>query len=128
MPKLDTSIYKGFLRTLEKAMQEKYYVTLHFFRDPTIRGYVTEIDKEVYVAVIESEEGNCCQIRLNQITSLMWKKNGTETLNLNEEKTKNRKKNLAIMKDNREKIEEESATIYAEKTKRRKRERRQKRK
>lgn len=112
MPKIDTSIYKGFLRSLEKAMSEKYYVTLHFFRDPTIRGYVTEIDREVYVAVIESEEGNCSQIRLNQITSLMWKKNGNTEPIINEVKTKNRKKNLVISKENREKIEDETATEY----------------
>lgn len=115
MGKIDTSIYKGFLRSLEKAMQEKYYVTLHFFRDPTIRGYITEIDKEVYVAIVESEEGNCSQIRLNQITSIMWKKvkNEESEPKINEEKTKNRKKNLAIMNENKEKMETETFTEYA---------------
>jgi hypothetical protein len=106
MPKLDSSIYKGFLKTLEKAMQEKYFVTLHFFRDPTIRGFITEIDKEVYVAIVESEEGNCSQIRLNQITSLMWKKNIDVDLTPKGLNQKSRKKAIRIEENEREKLEE----------------------
>jgi hypothetical protein len=108
MPNLDTSIYRGFLKTLEKAMQEKYFVTLHFFRDPVIRGHIIEIDKEVYVATVESEEGNCCQIRLNQITSLMWKKNGDIDLTPKGLNNKNRKKAIKIEECEREKLEEKT--------------------
>jgi hypothetical protein len=104
--KLDSSIYKGFLRNLEKAMQEKYFMTIHFFRDPTIRGTIIEIDKEVYVATVENESGDCIQFRLNQITSLTWKKNGEIDLTPKGLNNKSRKKAIVIEKTERDKLED----------------------
>jgi hypothetical protein len=100
MPKFDSSIYRGFLSTLENAKEKHYQVTLHFFRDPTLRGYVESIDKEVYVSTIETEEGNMCQIRLSQITSLTWSKNGNvKGVTIKNIKVKEKEKQYKDFKD-----------------------------
>ena len=106
MPKLDSSIYKGFLHTLEKARVNKFLVTLYFFREPTLRGFIDEIDGEVYVATVTSEEGNCSQIRLSQITRITWKKNGEVDLTPKVLNNKSRKKAIKIEENEREKLED----------------------
>jgi hypothetical protein len=111
---IDKSIYRGFLNTLDNARKNKYLVTLHFFRDPTLRGYIENIDSEVYVATILSEEGNFSQIRLSQITSITWRKNGEIILTPKNLNSKNRKKAIITEKIEREKLEE-TATDYMKK-------------
>jgi len=110
MPKLDKSIYRGFLNTLEKARSNNFLVTLYFFREPTLRGYVDEIDVEVYVATITSEEGNCSQVRLSQITRITWEKNGYDKIDLTPKglNQKDRKKAIKVEEIERDKLEEKS--------------------
>lgn len=64
-----------FYKRLENAMQQKYYICIHFLHTQNnIKGYILEIDKHECTTTILSEDNEVYHVKLNQITRLMWKK------------------------------------------------------